>query len=122
MNEHAKPSAREKNKIVSSAVIAASFTLSFWLVWLLDTFFHFETYTWGVLPRHVTGIKGIFLSPFVHGGIGHLASNTVPFFVLFTAILYFYRKQALWIALIIYIATGLLVWLFARSSSYHIGA
>jgi membrane associated rhomboid family serine protease len=37
---------------------------------------------WGILPRTSRGLIGIPLSPFLHGGFGHVFSNTLPFVLL----------------------------------------
>ncbi|NJL76973.1 MAG: rhomboid family intramembrane serine protease [Saprospiraceae bacterium] len=52
----------------------------------------------------------------------HLLSNSIPLFVLSVIILFFYRKVALSSFLILYLVTGLTVWIFARGNTYHIGA
>ncbi len=38
----------------------------------------------GVRPRSLGGLIGVPLMPFLHSGIGHLLSNTVPLVVLLT--------------------------------------
>ncbi len=76
----------------------------------------------GVYPRHPGGIKGIFTSPFVHSlDWMHLANNSAPLFVSTAMILFFFRKVAYKAIFLIYILTGLGVWLFGRSV-LHIGA
>lgn len=77
---------------------------------------------WGVLPRDEDGIAGIFMAPLLHADWGHLLSNTPPLFVLSAIILYFYRKVAIPAFSMIYVLTGLAVWLFGRGYTYHIGA
>ncbi|MFH0782870.1 MAG: rhomboid family intramembrane serine protease [Pseudomonadota bacterium] len=54
-----------------------------WGVYILDlivpgiSFNHF-----GIMPRKLEGLMGIFISPFLHGGWSHILSNTVPLLVL----------------------------------------
>ncbi len=95
------------------------------LMWIVQTvqwaipLFSFGSF--GVLPRTVTGLKGILLSPLIHGGWGHLISNTIPFAVLSAMVFLFFSKvakQAFWM---IYLLSGLAVWLFARPV-FHVGA
>lgn len=76
---------------------------------------------YGVFPRAVDGIKGIFLSPFIHGDFEHLFSNSFPVFFLTFMISYFYRKISVASIFLIYLLTGISVWLFGREV-YHIGA
>jgi len=76
----------------------------------------------GVYPRHPYGIKGIFTSPFIHSSdVMHLVHNSAPLFVGMSMILFFYRRIAYKAIFIIYLLTGLGVWLFARPV-LHIGA
>jgi len=75
----------------------------------------------GVFPRSIDGLRGILLSPFLHGSFMHLISNSAPLAVLLVMILFFYRKIA-WLSIfLIYLFSGIMVWLFARPV-YHIGA
>ncbi len=76
---------------------------------------------WGIYPRESIGMRGILFAPLLHGDWSHLASNSLPFLVLGTMIIYFYPRVALRVSLIIYFLSGILVWLFARSGVFHIG-
>ena len=87
----------------------------FWAVELWELFFHIDFDSLGVYPRSLYGLIGIFFMPFLHGGLGHLLSNTASFVILSGSLLFFYpriSKQVLWQS---YLMTGLGVWLFARS-------
>ena len=75
----------------------------------------------GVFPREWDGVIGIFTAPLIHGGWGHLISNSVPLFVTTVIIHFFYKRVAISSFFLIYILTGFSVWLFGRSV-YHIGA
>ena len=76
----------------------------------------------GVYPRHPYGIKGIFTSPFIHStDVTHLINNSVTLFVGMSMVLFFYRRIAFKSIFVIYLLTGLGVWLFARPV-LHIGA
>ncbi|MCD8402053.1 rhomboid family intramembrane serine protease [Tenacibaculum finnmarkense] len=75
----------------------------------------------GIIPRTSSGLIGIFTAPFLHGGIWHLISNTLPLIILLTVLNFFYPKKTLTVILFIILIGGTLVWLFARSAN-HIGA
>jgi membrane associated rhomboid family serine protease len=75
----------------------------------------------GIYPRRFLGLWGVGLAPFIHGDLSHLVSNSVPFIILFTSINFFYQRVAARVVPIIYLGTGLAVWLLARPS-YHVGA
>lgn len=76
---------------------------------------------YGVMPRHIWGLRGIVTAPLVHGSWEHLLSNSFPLFVLSAITLYFYRKVAMRAFWMIYFGTGISVWLLGREV-LHIGA
>lgn len=92
-----------------------------WLVKIIEIADHLDLFYYGIKPREVSGLIGIFAAPFIHSNFNHLINNSVPFFFLLTAIFYFYHKVAWKVLFITYILSGILVWLVARPS-YHIGA
>lgn len=89
--------------------------------YFLNSTYNLNYSTYGIYPRDFSGLKGILFSPFIHGSIEHLGNNTLPILILGTAILYFYGRLGMKVILVMYLLTGILVWLSARDS-YHIGA
>jgi membrane associated rhomboid family serine protease len=75
----------------------------------------------GIVPRTTSGLIGVFTAPFLHGGIRHLLSNTVPLITLLIVLNTIYPRKTVAVFLFITIASGILVWLFARNAN-HIGA
>jgi len=75
----------------------------------------------GIVPRTIDGLIGIFTAPFLHRGIWHLVSNTIPLLVLLTVLNHFYPKKTMSVVLFTVLAGGMLVWIFARKAN-HIGA
>ena len=78
--------------------------------------------TWGIRPREWKGILGTLTSPLMHGSWEHVFNNSMPILVLGTALIYFYPSLAYRTVVMIWIASGLLVWLTARDGTNHIGA
>ncbi len=105
----------------STYFIPLLFTGSIWLVMYYIEFFNSGFRSYGVFPRHLSGIKGIFLSPFIHANWQHLINNSIPLFLLSAAIVYFYKKVAFKVFFYSYVVTGMLVWLLGREAN-HIGA
>ncbi len=92
-----------------------------WVLHLFQVLTGVELGMFGVYPRNISGLRGILLSPLIHADFRHLLSNTVPLFLLTVTLLAFYPRvgwRAFWL---IYLLTGMAVWLFARPV-YHIGA
>ena len=97
-----------------------------WLVWLVDWIFSLNLQSWGIRPRHTNGLWGIAFSPFLHAGLSHLLSNTVPLIILLL-LLAASRNDAWTLVAEIVVLSGAILWLFGRSWSgnlplVHVGA
>ncbi len=95
------------------------FVVSIYVIFAISIFIPITQF--GIIPRTSRGLIGIFTSPFLHGGISHLVSNTIPLIVLLIILNYFYSQKAAPVIIFIIIVGGLFVWAFARSAN-HIGA
>lgn len=111
----------EYRRFTLSLIPPALFLLVLWLVKIVEVADQLDLFYYGIFPRRITGLPGIFASPFIHANFNHLINNSVPFFFLLTAIFYFYHQVAWRVLLTSYLLTGILVWCVARPS-YHIGA
>ncbi len=115
----------EEEEQKRSLLRAAKWPLYILLVmWALEIMKHltgFQLTDYGILPRYIIGLKGIITAPLIHGSYGHLLNNSIPFFVGATLIFYFYQRVAFAVITLIWILTGILVWIFAKPA-YHIGA
>ncbi|MBL4659623.1 MAG: rhomboid family intramembrane serine protease [Alcanivoracaceae bacterium] len=102
--------------------LALIFAGIIWAVFLLDFILPFIGLTnFGIHPRHVTSLFGIFTTVFLHGSLSHIISNTLPLVLAITALFGNYPKTAKKIMFYSILLTGLLVWSFARPAN-HIGA
>ena len=95
--------------------------LAIWSVFWFEVNFSVSFNSYGLFPRSLSGLRGIVLSPFIHGSLDHLYNNTIPLAVLTLALFYFYRQKAWKILLWGWFIAGVLTWLVGRES-YHIGA
>ena len=50
--------------------------------YLADFIIPIDFNRFGIHPRSILGLFGIPISPFLHGGFGHLFSNVLPLFIL----------------------------------------
>ena len=81
-------------------------------------------YAYGVLPREISGLKGILFSPFIHStsdNFSHIFNNSVPLFVLTYFFMVSYKSIFTKVTVFIWLFSGVCVWLAAREN-YHIGA
>ena len=97
------------------------FPVLIWVVHLLSLILNVDLTRMGLIPRIPIGLLGIITAPLIHANFSHLISNTIPLIVLGWIVFSFYRKVAFISFLLIYLLTGLLVWIFARQV-YHIGS
>lgn len=97
------------------------FVLILWAIKLIEIILGLDFVQYGVYPLRVSGLPGIVMAPLIHGSLSHLFSNTAALIILGTALLYGYPKSAKIVVPVLYLGTGLGVWLFARNA-YHIGA
>ncbi|WP_159615657.1 rhomboid family intramembrane serine protease [Arthrobacter zhaoguopingii] len=89
-----------------------AFAAVLWALYLIDTFSgRGLTSVLAIEPRRVRGLDGILFAPLLHGGVGHLLSNTLPLVVLgFLAFLEGIRRFAVALGTS-WLASGLGVWL-----------
>ena len=76
----------------------------------------------GIRPRTSMGLIGIVLAPLLHGNLAHLAANTIPFAVLALLILARDPDEFWLVTVIVWLVSGLGVWLIAPANTIHIGA
>ena len=88
------------------------FVLLIWIVFWFEVRFGHNFTSYGVYPQKLKGLKGIIFSPFIHGDIKHLYHNTIPLFILSSALFYFYRHIAWKVLGLGILLSGLLVPLF----------
>lgn len=104
------------------AFLLLEIVLIFWIVELVNLVLGHRLCALGIRPRTVIGLLGILFSPFLHGGVMHLALNTVPFIVLGGLVVARGARQFLELSLFIVLVGGGAVWLFGRSGTVHVGA
>jgi membrane associated rhomboid family serine protease len=98
------------------------FMVLLWTIEIVDTvLLDSSLQQYGLRPRALDGLIGIFTMPFLHGNWDHLASNTVPLAIFGTLVLLRGIERFLAITAVIVVFSGSAVWLVARSS-IHIGA
>lgn len=102
-------------------IVPAMMLILIWSVFFFENSFNIDLTPYGILPRTVSGLQGVIFSPFLHGDLNHIANNSIPLFVLTTALIYFYRDISLKVLFYGILLSGLITWVIGRES-YHIGA
>jgi membrane associated rhomboid family serine protease len=107
----------------SQVTILGSFVILIWLLEIIDqVFFHNSLNAWGVRPRTISGLTGIFLMPFLHNGLGHVLANTVPFVVLGWLVMLRRTADFFFVSIVVVLVSGLGIWLLGGPNTVHIGA
>lgn len=121
MNATSLETASQTQKLRKAIFWAAGFAAILWSIKLFEFVAGINFTGLGILPQHALGLLGILFSPLIHSSWAHLAANTGPVLILGAALLYGYPRSAKIALPVIYLVTGVIVWLFARPH-YHIGA
>lgn len=75
----------------------------------------------GIRPRSFSGLPGIFISPFLHGGLYHLLSNIVPIVIMGSLVSALAPSKFATTTTVLVLISGGLTWLFS-SSGLVVGA
>lgn len=92
-----------------------------WVVEVVNFVLGHRLTSWGILPRSLGGLIGIPLAPFIHAGLWHAVSNTIPLIILGGLTMTMGTRRFWSLSVGIVLLSGLAVWLFARGS-FHVGA
>ncbi|WP_367605611.1 rhomboid family intramembrane serine protease [Legionella sp. W05-934-2] len=92
-----------------------------WISFLLNQVLGNWLFRFGIFPRHIRGLPGVFFAPFIHADFNHLFFNTIPFivlanFIMIQGVSLFYN-----ISIFIIIVSGLITWVIGKRG-IHIGA
>jgi membrane associated rhomboid family serine protease len=110
-----------KKKLLLSIIVPGIFVFLMWLVKIVELLFDIDLSGLGIYPLEIKGLPGIFFSPLIHKDFEHLLSNSIPLFLLATAVFYFYSEVAVKVFFWTYLLTGFFVWIAGREA-WHIGA
>ena len=67
--------------------------LIMWLIYWADFLFIYDFHRLGVVPKQLSGLKGILFMPWIHAhsDVKHILNNSVPAFLLMTLLFYSYK-------------------------------
>ncbi len=108
-----------QKKLISVSFYPLIFLAIVWLVFLIENLSQTSFADYGVLPRKLSGIKGILFSVFIHGNLDHIASNSLPILFLGMLLFFFYRSIAFPVFLWIWLISGVWLWIGGRNDQYH---
>ncbi|MGI8865401.1 MAG: rhomboid family intramembrane serine protease, partial [Rubrobacteraceae bacterium] len=107
----------------TGAVVMGGALLVMWALEILDLLlFGGALDSFGIRPRSADGLDGILLSPPLHGGLGHLANNSIPFVVFGLLVFLSGLRNFVVTTTLSLLVGGMGVWLFGAPNSLTIGA
>jgi membrane associated rhomboid family serine protease len=109
-------------KISQNMQIALGTIAILWLVFFINLVLPVDLRFYGLKPRHIEGLWGIFTAPFLHVDIHHLMANSGILFILMAVSLCYSRTLTFKALLIIMLLGGGMVWLLGKGGAVHIGA
>ena len=109
-----------KLRLVALAILFGSM----WLVWALDALTPGpgSAAGIGIVPRTWDGLEGIPAAPFIHAGLDHMLSNSVPLLILGGLIVLSGTMDLVFVVLVSALVGGLGTWLFGSGDGQHVGA
>jgi membrane associated rhomboid family serine protease len=111
---------RDRTRLRYALIGALGLVAGIWLAWLGAWLLGWNIDDLGIRPRDMHGLVGILTAPFAHASFEHLMSNTLPLGLLSALMLYAYPRATRYALPLIWLASGLGVWLWARPS-VHVG-
>lgn len=111
----------DRNHIINTLFYPFLFVGLMTVVFLIEFLFDYNLGIYGIYPRSFSGLRGIFFAPFLHGSTSHLINNSIPLFILGSALFYFYKEIAFKVFVWIFLMCGVWTWVSAREA-FHIGA
>jgi membrane associated rhomboid family serine protease len=111
----------EKYNIIKILKGPLIFLFIIWGVKLIEIIWESSFIEYGLIPRKLSGLKGIIFSPIIHKDLKHLMNNTLPILILGGALCFFYKKNHKKIFIWLFIVSGLFLWGIGRPN-FHIGA
>ena len=93
-----------------------------WILEIVDIVLGGALNSYGVRPHQLIGLRGILFAPFLHGDLGHLIANTIPFLILGWFVMLQETRDFFVVTGITMLVSGLGTWLVGQTNSVHIGA
>ena len=116
-------STRSVTRTVKSQVTVLSSALgAAWLAFAVTVLSGGALLSFGIVPRTVSGLRGIVFAPFLHANLNHLVANTIPFVLLGWLVMLRDARHFGRVTIAAMLGSGLVSWALGAPGSVHIGA
>jgi len=109
-------------KLRTQAKVLGGTLALMWIVFLTTVLSGGALLSLGVVPRTTIGLRGLLFAPFLHGSLGHIIANSLPFVFLGWLVMLRDARHFIPVTLLAMIGSGLTAWLLGAPGSVHIGA
>jgi membrane associated rhomboid family serine protease len=99
--------------------ISVGFVSFLFLVLLIEAAYKLPLDQYGIQPRTLHGLRGVVLSPLLHGSLGHLLANAFPLLILLTLLFWDRHYRPTTTLGLIWLVSGLGTWLIGRGGELH---
>ena len=115
---------KKRSPFYDNSLLLLGITLCLWVITIIDQ----NTPNWnltlnyGIKPKILSGILGIFTAPLIHINYSHLIGNTLPFMALAGMVLMNGRRKFIFTSIFSALFAGIGIWVFGAVGSIHTGS
>ena len=107
---------------MTSILAGYSIILCMWAVFIANLVLPYDLNNWGIVPRTINGIPGIFCWSYLHGDFAHILGNSIALLILIPPIFAMHDEDTGFRTVVgLGVAAGAVNWLIG-SPSVHVGA
>ncbi len=116
------PSTFRRSRTGRALITSGSFLVLIWVLMAVNALSNYRLTGYGVEPRELEGLRGIFIAPFLHVDVNHLLANTPACAVLLFLIALSGQKAVWGSSVCTVIIGGVGIWLTGPENTVHVGA
>ena len=115
---------KKRSPFYDNSLLLLGITFCLWVITIIDQ----NTPNWnltlnyGIKPKIISGILGIFTAPLIHINYSHLIGNTLPFMALAGMVLMNGRRKFIFTSIFSALFAGIGIWVFGAVGSIHTGS
>src|SRR6476661_6224142 len=106
----------------AAVIVVGSLATIMVLVQVVNWAMGYRLDQFGIEPRDWSGLWGVLAAPLIHGSWAHLWSNLVPLVIMGVLIMIGGLRQFLAVTVLVWLVSGLGVWLVASPGGVTVGA
>src|SRR6478672_424288 len=117
-----KPNGQLAQRVKPALITVGSLAALMIIIQAINWSTNYRLDAYGIEPRTWSGLLGVLFAPLLHGSWGHLWSNLVPLVIMGTMITLSSMRQFIAVTVLVWLVSGLGVWLIAPAGTVTVGA